>query len=51
MELLEHIAKTVVDAGGITHPLDQYGSLSLELPGISHSYHMTDLNVHHLTRW
>lgn len=41
-ELLEHVAKTVADAGGITHQLDQYGALSLELPGLSQSHHMSD---------
>ncbi len=41
-ELLEHVAKTVADAGGITHQLDQYGTLSLELPGLSQSHHMGD---------
>ena len=32
-ELLEHVAKTVADAGGVTERLDQYGTLSLEIPG------------------
>lgn len=41
-ELLEHVAKTVADAGGITHQLDQYGALSLELPGLCQSHHMSD---------
>ena len=41
-ELVEHVAKTVADAGGITHQLDQYGALSLELPGLSQSHHMSD---------
>ncbi|WP_295473252.1 suppressor of fused domain protein [uncultured Pseudomonas sp.] len=36
-ELLEHVASTVADAGGITHQLAQYGVLSLELPGVSQS--------------
>lgn len=41
-ELVEHVAKTVVDAGGITHQLEQYGALSLEIPGFSLSHHMSD---------
>ncbi|MCD5996168.1 suppressor of fused domain protein [Pseudomonas sp. CDFA 602] len=41
-ELIEHIAKTVADAGGITHQLEQYGVLSLDLPGFSQSHHMSD---------
>lgn len=36
-ELIENVAKTVADAGGITHQLEQYGVLSLELPGVSQS--------------
>lgn len=36
-ELLEHVAGTVADAGGITGQLEQYGALSLELPGVSQS--------------
>lgn len=36
-ELLEHVAGTVADAGGITAQLEQYGALSLELPGVSQS--------------
>ncbi|WP_347905316.1 Suppressor of fused protein (SUFU) [Pseudomonas purpurea] len=36
-ELLEHVGKTVAEAGGITAQLDQYGALSLELPGFSQS--------------
>ncbi|MCO8164316.1 suppressor of fused domain protein [Pseudomonas sp. 21LCFQ010] len=36
-ELLEHVAGTVADAGGISAQLEQYGALSLELPGVSQS--------------
>jgi hypothetical protein len=49
-ELVEHIAKTVADAGGITHRLDQYGALSIEIPGFSLSSHMSDqLPAHFVT--
>lgn len=49
-ELLEHVAKTVADAGGITHQLEQYGALSLECPGVSQSHHMKDqLPQHFIT--
>ncbi|UZE84899.1 suppressor of fused domain protein [Pseudomonas viciae] len=41
-ELVEHVAKTVAEAGGITHQLEQHGALSLELPGVSQSHHMGD---------
>lgn len=41
-ELIEHVAKTVAGAGGITHQLDEHGTLSLELPGFSQSHHMSD---------
>ncbi|WP_062382917.1 suppressor of fused domain protein [Pseudomonas abietaniphila] len=41
-ELVEHVAKTVADAGGITHQLDQHGALSLEIPGFSQSHYMCD---------
>ncbi|HWV10140.1 MAG TPA: suppressor of fused domain protein [Pseudomonas sp.] len=41
-ELLEHVAKTVAGAGGIMHQLEQYGALSLELPGFSQSHLMSD---------
>jgi len=41
-ELVEHVAKTVADAGGITHQLEQHGALSLEMPGFSRSHHMSD---------
>lgn len=41
-ELLEHVAKTVANAGGITHPLENHGVLSLELPGFSQSHLMSD---------
>lgn len=39
-ELIENIAKTVADAGGITQQLERYGALSLELPGFSQSHHI-----------
>lgn len=41
-ELVEHVAKTVADAGGIIHQLEQHGALSLEIPGFSRSHHMSD---------
>ncbi|USV98633.1 suppressor of fused domain protein [Pseudomonas pergaminensis] len=41
-ELLEHVAKTVANAGGITHQLENHGVLSLELPGFSQSHLMSD---------
>ncbi|AHL35197.1 hypothetical protein CD58_21020 [Pseudomonas brassicacearum] len=41
-EVIENVAKTVADAGGITHQLEQHGTLSLELPGVSQSHHMSD---------
>ncbi|WP_335945815.1 suppressor of fused domain protein [Pseudomonas sp. G166] len=41
-ELVEHVARTVAEAGGITHQLEQHGALSLELPGLSQSHHMSD---------
>ena len=41
-ELVEHVAKTVADAGGVTHQLEQYGALSLEIPGFSQSHFMSD---------
>lgn len=41
-ELVEHVAKTVAGAGGITHQLEQHGALSLEIPGFSRSHHMSD---------
>ncbi|UVL22662.1 suppressor of fused domain protein [Pseudomonas donghuensis] len=40
-ELIENIAKTVADAGGITQQLARYGALSLELPGFSQSHHIS----------
>ncbi|UFH49515.1 suppressor of fused domain protein [Pseudomonas sp. KNUC1026] len=39
-ELIEHVAGTVADAGGIVGQVEQYGALSLELPGVSQSRHM-----------
>ncbi|MGA4634096.1 suppressor of fused domain protein [Pseudomonas solani] len=39
-ELLENVAKTVANAGGITAQLQQHGALSLELPGVSQSHHL-----------
>ncbi|EJN21868.1 suppressor of fused domain protein [Pseudomonas sp. GM80] len=41
-EMLKHIAATVANAGGITGQLQQYGALSLELPGFSQSHYMSD---------
>lgn len=41
-ELIEHVAKTVANAGGITQQLEQHGVLSLELPGFSLSHVMSD---------
>lgn len=41
-ELLEHVAKTVANAGGITQQLESHGVLSLELPGFSQSHLMSD---------
>ncbi len=41
-ELIKHVAKTVADAGGITHQLERHGVLSLELPGFSQSHLMSD---------
>lgn len=41
-ELIEHVAKTVANAGGITHQLDNHGVLSLELPGFSLSHQMSE---------
>lgn len=41
-ELIEHVAKTVADAGGITQQLDRHGVLSMELPGFSLSHQMSD---------
>lgn len=39
-KLIEHVAATVADAGGIVRQIEQYGVLSLELPGVSQSRHM-----------
>ncbi|WP_426201449.1 suppressor of fused domain protein [Pseudomonas sp. TWP3-1] len=39
-ELLETLAKTVANAGGITHSLDQHGVLSVDVPGFSQSHHI-----------
>lgn len=41
-ELVEHVAKTVADAGGYTRGLDKYGAMSIEIPGFSLSNHMCD---------
>lgn len=41
-ELVENVARTVADAGGITAQLDQHGALSLEIPGFSQSHHLSD---------
>nr|WP_314567368.1 suppressor of fused domain protein [uncultured Pseudomonas sp.] len=45
-ELLEHVAKTVANAGGITQQLESHGVLSLELPGFSQSHLMSDQLPH-----
>ncbi|WP_462380915.1 suppressor of fused domain protein [Pseudomonas sp. Marseille-QA0892] len=39
-ELIEHVAGTVANAGGIVQQIEQYGVLSLELPGVSQSRHI-----------
>ena len=39
-ELLQHVAGTVADAGGIVEQIEQHGVLSLELPGVSQSQHI-----------
>ena len=39
-ELLQHVAGTVADAGGIVEQIRQHGVLSLELPGVSQSHHV-----------
>lgn len=41
-EVIQTVAATVANAGGVTHQLDQYGVLSLELPGVSLSHHIGD---------
>lgn len=41
-DVLRTVAATVADAGGITHQLETYGVLSLELPGASEAPHLTD---------
>lgn len=37
-ELVSHVAGTVARVGGISAQLDQYGVLSMELPGVSQSH-------------
>lgn len=37
-ELLQHVASSVADAGGITHSLQRLGALSMEMPGFSESH-------------
>lgn len=39
-ELIEHVAGTVANAGGIVQQIEQYGVLSMELPGVSQSRHI-----------
>jgi hypothetical protein len=41
-DVVRTVAATVADAGGITHQLETYGVLSLELPGASEALHLTD---------
>lgn len=49
-EVLSHSAGTVADAGGITGQLDQYGALSMELPGVSQSHSIgAQVPAHYVT--
>jgi hypothetical protein len=49
-ELVSHVAGTVAGAGGITAQLDQYGVLSMELPGVSQSHAIgKQLPAHYVT--
>lgn len=41
-ELLKHLAREVAHAGGLTHRLEKYGSMSFEIPGFSQSDYMCD---------
>lgn len=41
-ELIKHVAGTVANAGGIVNQIEQYGVLSLELPGLSQSHYMSE---------
>jgi hypothetical protein len=41
-ELLKHLAREVAYAGGITERLENYGSMSFEIPGFSKSDYMCD---------
>lgn len=49
-ELLSHVAGIVADAGGIVDRLEQYGALSMELPGVGHSHAIgPQLPAHYIT--
>ncbi len=49
-ELVSHVAGTVASAGGVTAQLDQYGVLSMELPGVSQSHVIgKQLPAHYVT--
>lgn len=41
-DVMRTVAGTVADAGGITHQLEDYGVLSVELPGASEAPHLID---------
>lgn len=41
-DVMRTVAGTVADAGGITHQLENYGVLSVELPGASEAPHLID---------
>lgn len=42
LDVMRTVAGTVADAGGITHQLEDYGVLSVELPGASEAPHLSD---------
>ena len=49
-ELLRHLAAEVAYAGGLTHRLEKYGSMSFEIPGFSKSDAMSEqLPAHFVT--
>lgn len=49
-ELLSHVAGTIAGAGGIVDRLEQYGALSMELPGVSASRAIREqLPAHYVT--
>lgn len=49
-ELVSHVAGTVAGAGGIVGQLEQYGILSMELPGVSQSHAIsTQVPPHYVT--